>query len=884
LTLIPGTRLGPYEITAHIGAGGMGEVYRATDSNLKRPVAIKVLPASVATDADRLARFQREAEVLAALNHPNIAAIYGLEKTREFTALVMELVEGEDLSTHIARGPMPLAESLSIARQIADALEAAHDQGIIHRDLKPANVKVRTDGTVKVLDFGLAKALAPPSADASAGAPGDFAPTMTSPAMTQAGMILGTAAYMAPEQARGRPIDRRADIWAFGVVLFELLSGRRAFEGDDVSITIANVLKEDVAWSALPADLPASVRRLLRRCLEKDPKRRLSAIGDARLELDEPDAPASASVTSARSSKPGLVPWIIASLAALAALALGIFAFSKSSEPATAVWTSIPAPVSEFGRGGLAVSPDGRLIVYVAPDETGTDVLWVRALESQSPQFLAGTETALHPFWSPDNQSIGFFKGQKLMTVSAAGGPPTVVDDAPNARGGSLNADGVIVFVPAPGAGLYRVASSTGGAVSPVTLTPSIDLSTTLLSWPSFLPDGQHFLYTSARDGEAWINVGSLADMTTVPLLQAFSRAQYAGGYLLFGSKGEVYAHPFDASTRKLSGERVRVIAPVGFSSGNTQNYAFSSSASGSVMAAAHSAYVPLSQLTWFDRSGTRLETLGEAAYNWGFAVDPGRTRIVAERHDVRLNSMNPWVVQLSTGFTTPLRAVAEGALASNPTWSHDGNRVFYSSGYGTLRVASIAGGPEQAWPVGSHWPNSSSRDGAALLISRQGSGSGNDLMIVPMAGDHTPAAYLQTPFNEYFARFSPNGRWVAYVSDESTRNEVYVESYPRSASKARVSTAGGTFPEWSEDGRELYFFETRPDGTRTMMVSSVIDGRASPPVRLFDLPAARWEANRSQFAVFDAGRRFLVNVPLPTTGPQVITVGQHWTSSVLKK
>src|SRR5688572_3479973 len=528
MTLSPGDRLGAYEILSALGAGGMGEVYRARDSRLNRDVAIKILPDALAADPDRLARFTREAQVLAALNHQNIASIYGIEGTR---ALVMELVEGEDLSAIIARGPLSWADALPIARQIADALEVAHEAGIIHRDLKPANIKVRHDGTVKVLDFGLAKALV------SDGAGSDTlnSPTMTARA-TQLGMVLGTAAYMAPEQARGKPVDRRADIWAFGVVLFEMLTGQRAFEGDDVSITLANVLKEDVHWNRLPADLPASAHRLLKRSLEKDPKRRLSSIGDARLELDDSTA-LPLTVTSAAPRRQ-LLPWAVAAVTGLAAMYFGWLALGGTSASSAATWTSIPAPVSEFARAmGPAVSPDGKWIAFGAPDAKGRDHLWIRSFSAQSAQILQGTEGGASPFWSPDSRFIAFIKDRKLQTVPAGGGTPQVVADAaPNSRGGTWNRDGVILFVPAPGLGLHRVSASAESAAAAVEVFA--DPPGTVTMYPSFLPDGQHFLFTRASDGEAWICVGSLAGGTTTKLLPAFSRSAYAGGYLLFGSKG----------------------------------------------------------------------------------------------------------------------------------------------------------------------------------------------------------------------------------------------------------------------------------------------------------------------------------------------------------
>ncbi len=474
MTLTPGTRLGPYEIVSALGAGGMGEVYRARDSKLKRDVAIKVLLAAVANDPDRLARFSREAQVLASLNHPNIAAIYGLEDApstgsgqADVRALVMELVEGPTLADRIAQGAIPLDEALPIAKQIAEALEAAHEQGIIHRDLKPANVKVRPDGLVKVLDFGLAKALAPAGASATA----ENSPTISIHA-TQAGMILGTAAYMSPEQAAGKPVDKRSDLWAFGVVLLEMLTGKPVFTGETVSHVLAAVLRADPDWTRLPADTPASIRRLLRRCLEKDPKKRLSAMADARLELGEQDDVVVATAPApARSST-----WRIAS-ALVAGIALGAGLLPL------ALPLLRPTPVHQMSRVSVmapkgvrlkpdpaesAISPDGRLIVFTAVDAGKGTQLWIRPLEALEAHPLAGAEHGILPFWSPDSRYVAFFADGKLKKMPAAGGPVEVICDAPFARGGSWGTADVIVFAPAASGPLMRVLTG-GGEPKPVT-------------------------------------------------------------------------------------------------------------------------------------------------------------------------------------------------------------------------------------------------------------------------------------------------------------------------------------------------------------------------------------------------------------------------------
>jgi len=523
LALTPGTRLGVYEVTAQIGEGGMGQVFRARDTKLNRDVALKILPDPFASDSDRLTRFTREAQTLAALNHPNIAHIHGLEESGGITALVMELVEGEDLSQRIARGAIPLEEALPIAKQIAEALEAAHEQGIIHRDLKPANIKVRTDGTVKVLDFGLAKAIDPVSAlstDASQ------SPTLTSPAMTQMGMILGTAAYMAPEQAKGRAVDRRADIWAFGCVLYEMLNGKRAFGGEDVSDTLANVLKSEPDWTALPALMPIPIRRLLRRSVEKDRKRRLDSAAAARLEIDEAiTAPATgegvAPVVLAAPRWRRVLPWAVAAVAFIAAVTTLFLwvPWRKASPPAPLrVSAELGADVSlVIAEGASApagnaavVSPDGSQLAFVArPHGGGAPRLYVRRLDQLTATPLAGTENAVGPFFSPDGQWLGFFGGGTLKKIAVTGGTPVTLADVTNARGGSWAEDETIVFSPGTqrGGSLWRVPAADGTAERLTTLAQGEGTH----RWPQVLPGGRAVLYTvSAIVGDltnAWLAV-----------------------------------------------------------------------------------------------------------------------------------------------------------------------------------------------------------------------------------------------------------------------------------------------------------------------------------------------------------------------------------------
>jgi eukaryotic-like serine/threonine-protein kinase len=585
LALTPGTRLGVYEVSALIGEGGMGQVYRARDTALNRDVALKVLPDLFASDAERLARFTREAQTLAALNHPNIAHIHGLEENGGVRTLVMELVEGEDLSQRIARGPIPLDDALAIARQIAEALEAAHEQGIIHRDLKPANIKLRADEVVKVLDFGLAKAMESGVGNRESGVAHALAnsPTITSPAMTMRGMILGTAAYMAPEQAKGKPVDKRADIWAFGCVLYEMLAGRRAFQGDDVSTTLAAVLLKEPDWRALPAATSVALRRLLTRCLTKDPKARLRDIGEARIRIDEllggaPDEAGAPAMPQAVPLWRRVVPWAVAGVLALGSLLIGTIVGRQSagdvmSTVVPVTFTVAPPENASFGGppgGGtgtatqVAVSPDGRNIAFVAGAQAAYRI-YLRPVSSLAARAIPGTEGGTFPFWSPDSRFVGFFADGKLKKVPVAGGPAVVLCDAPYTRGGSWSRDNVILLAAGEIANakgreaIWRV-SSAGGVPAVVTRIDPANADSRH-RWPHFLPDGRHFLYTEVfgAPGTAkpsTIRIGSLepseADVT---LLQAESSAAYASGHLLFARDETLMAQPFDSNARQISGE-----------------------------------------------------------------------------------------------------------------------------------------------------------------------------------------------------------------------------------------------------------------------------------------------------------------------------------------
>jgi Tol biopolymer transport system component len=708
LALTSGTRLGVYEISAPIGEGGMGQVYRATDTTLGRQVAIKILPDAFAGDAERLARFEREAKTLASLNHPHIAAIYGFEKSAGMSALAMELVEGEDLSQRIAGSAIPIDEALTIARQIAEALDAAHEQGIVHRDLKPANIKLRADGTVKVLDFGLARS----ATTGGTGADALNSPTFTSPAaLTMGGMILGTAAYMAPEQARGKTVDKRTDIWAFGLVLYEMLVGRIAFAGDTISDVLAAVLTREPDWTALPATTPASIKRLLARCLEKDPKRRLRDIGDARLEIEETirDPIADPSPVAAA---PRVQPfaWTAAGFAVAATViaglaASGVWPRARISEARPLRLSIVHTEGSEVGAP--AISPDGRRVAYRARRSDGMPLLWVRDLASSEAQPLAGTEDASLPFWSPDSSDLGFFSGVSLKRVSAVGGPVRILVDYmgtyPGA-GGTWSSDGTIVF--SGQFDLFRVPAN-GGAVSIVTKAPTQDWS---YYWPTFLPDGRRFLFTAklwtrtAEASDQGIYIGSLDNSKIERLLPDLSSAVYAPpGYLVFARNGTLTALPFDLAAGRVTGSPV----PIGGAVAMESQFYFagiSASADGTLAVWPPPALTLSSpgmnaaqtELHLVDRGGRGSRVSSARLFSFTMAFSPVDSRVAAAAIlDLRGGTSDLWLVDLTKDTAVPLTTTR--GFASYPVWSAAGKRMAYAyqppGGMDDVYVTDIASG-----------------------------------------------------------------------------------------------------------------------------------------------------------------------------------------------
>jgi hypothetical protein len=861
LALTPGTRLGVYEVTAQIGEGGMGQVYRATDTKLKRQVAIKVLPSALAADADRLARFQREAEVLASLNHPNIAAVYGLEDSGGVKALVMELVEGEDLSQRIARGAIPLDDALPIARQIAEAFEAAHEHGIIHRDLKPANIKVRPDGAVKVLDFGLAKALNPSASTTDV----SQLQTITSPAMTRIGVIMGTAAYMSPEQARGKAVDKRADIWAFGCVLFEMLTGKRAFAGDEMSDVLAAVLRQDVDLTALPVTTPPRLRRLVARCLDRDPRMRLRDIGESRVAIDKilmgPADEAVASPTTASVAAPRwrrVLPWVVAGTFGVG-LALVLLLWVPWDPRPTGAPLRLEAAlgtdaslVSAVGAGvpvgnAAVVSPNGSKLAFVAQPHGGAPRLYIRPLDQLTATLLAGTEGAAGPFFSPDGQWLGFFAGGKLMKIAVTGGASTPLADAPTARGGSWAEDGMIIFAPSATGGMWRVSATSGKAAEPLTTLAQGEATH---RWPQVLPGGRAVLYTvSAVTGNfanAWLAVQPLPTGTPTIVQRGGSygrylrsglgssrRAEREGGHLTWVHNGTLFAEPFDLATLTATGLAVQVVQGVvsGATNGGAQ---VEVSRTGTLVYLPGGETASTAPLDWLTRDGktTPLRST-PAAWN-GVQIAPVGRRLAFSLTDT---NSNVWTYEI--GRDLPRQLTFDAGAVRSPIWTPNGERLVYA--------ASRSGAPNLYWQradgsgdatrlttsPNTQYPGSWDPSGRLLAFQEDRPGTGTDLMILQVEGDEasgwkfeTPSVFLSGSFTEQQPRFSPDGKWLAYESTESGGGfEIYVRPFPpRPGGKRQISTGGGSQAVWSRVRDELLYMA--PDG-RIMVVPYTVAGDA---------------------------------------------------------
>jgi Tol biopolymer transport system component len=890
-----GTRVGPYETMSLLGMGGMGVVYRARDTRLQRDVALKVLLPSIADHPDRLARFGREARVLASLNHPHIAHIYGIEDADGVRAIVMEFVAGSTLADRIAQGPIPPAEALPIARQVAEALESAHELGVVHRDLKPANVKVRDDGTVKVLDFGLAKAL-----DTGATRDDTLLPPPTSAqTMTMPGVVLGTIPYMAPEQVSGKPADRRADIWALGCVLFEMLSGTRAFAGNDADTMVA-VLSKEPNWDALPPSASA-IHPLLVRCLRKDPRQRLQAIGDVRIHLDELMAGGSGSYPAAfrKPSRARLAAMLLAGLAAGAAVAgVASWTFRPAVDTPAVQFDVSPPEDHAFGLSPIvmSISPDGRTLAFHANSREGGSSYWVRPLEARVARKLPGTDGLVTPRWSSDSRFLIFLADGKLKKIDVSNGViQTLTEEGSAQSPGASAAAGVILFRLGRG-NVFQVPAS-GGASTPVT-TLDQSRSEVTHDLPQLLPDGRHFIYhaqSTRAEYDGIIYAGSLDSPGVTPILTSDSQAVYAPpGYLLYMRSNTLVAHPFDVKSLRLTGEPVPVVDKVDYNN-LTRRGAFSVSNTGTLAYRSPAE----TQLVWFDRSGRALESIAPLARYGNPALSPDEQRVAVDRVDPETGTRDIWLFDLARSGRS--RLTVDAAQDQQPIWSADGQRLIFMSNRGGqtgFYVKSVIGAGQEERVAGSvveaSSPDEWTRDGQSLIYSAAmngftaaigGDGPSLTLFEAPLSGNSKPVQIMPgvTPASQ--AQQSPDGQWLAYVSREAGRADVYVRRYRSDSGQRLISPNGGVEPRWRRDGRELFYLAL--DQT-LMSVPITADDRTFEPGQPTPLFATRMLGfqgtnTRNQYVVTADGQRFLINQPPQGTNSSPISIIVNW-PSLLKK
>jgi len=871
LNFEPGLDLLHYRLLEKIGEGGMGEVWRAKDQTLDREVAIKVLPTAFTADPDRLARFEREAKVLASLNHPHVAAIHGFHEADGRRFLSMELVPGEDLALRLTRGPLPVDEAIAVARQIVEALEYAHDHGIVHRDLKPANIKITPDGAVKVLDYGLAKAMAgDPSLSGAISAP-TMMPTVTS-AGTVAGMILGTAAYMSPEQARGRSVDKRADIWAFGCVLWEMLTGRRAFDGETVTDVLAAVVTRDPDMSALPSSTPISVRRLLARCLDKDPRTRLRDVGEARIALASPsieDGAVAAAVPGQAPSPRGRTWWLAgAALALVAGAAIGKLALAPTVPPVRTIEFNVTVPGQRIESGSLALSPDGSSLAFVVRDKDGQRQLTVRSMDSIEARVLPGTAGAYHPFWSPDGREIAFFSENRLLRIALDGAAARPIAVVPDARGGSWGPGDVILV--GSGSGPIRRVSSSGGR-PPVGVTELDRGVEDAHAWPAFLPDGKQFVFladASSDEGHR-IHLGEL-DRGPTKILKKAVRSQPIvdpSGRLLLGEVGQLVAYPFDFRSGTL-GELSVLIASTVYPLG-AQHYAPFSAAAGGVVAFQTGSSE--TELVFVDFEGRVLRKVTDPERIGNPAISPDGKRVSFEIFTDTSSERLVWVQDVERRVRT---AVSQrGNAADSSAWGADGETVYFDANPGgkwdAYRKAVSGGGePERLEsPVKSDITMlDASPDGRWLLTAiTMGEDQGDLVLHELTAAKGAWIEWSKGRFNDENGSFSPDSRWITYTSDASGRTEVYVAPVQGGPGVRRfqISSGGGFEPKFSPDGKRIYYRSARDEWMSADIEESGDRIDAKTPRVLFSVTAADLPWIRNFVDVLPDGSGFLLVRPV---------------------
>jgi Tol biopolymer transport system component len=892
MAISPGTRLGPYEIEAPLGAGGMGEVYRARDTRLDRTVAIKVLPQDDLDRAGLRERFDREARAISNLNHPNICALYDVGQEGGQAYLVMEYLEGETLAARLERGPMPIEEMLRCSIQIADGLDAAHARGFIHRDLKPGNVMLTRSGA-KLLDFGLAKSL-------TMGAPAQMltvAPTATSP-LTAEGTIVGTFQYMAPEQIEGAVLDARTDIFAFGLLLYEMATARRAFYGKTRASLIASVLKETPRSIAEFAPMtPPALERLVRICLAKEPADRWQTIHDVALQLRfiaEAGSQAGVPAPVASRRRVGQRLWQTATIGLLlVGAALGVLLW-RSQPGAPLVIRALIAPPEKAafqfvgtGFGTPAVSPDGTRVAFAARRDDGITMLYVRPLDSVKALPLTGTDGATCPFWSPDSRSLGFFSSGKLRKIDASGGPPLSLADAPAARGGAWGAEGVIVFSPDQSGPLFRVSAAGGPTAQATRLDETRGESTH--RWPHFLPDGKRFLYFARivqRDEHNGIRVGSLDGKENRLLASTESNAVYASGHLLYGRETTLMAQPFDLRSLEFVGD------PFPVADGIQVDFSFSqmtfSASENGVMVYQTGESSAGSRLSWFDRLGKPGGVLGDLGSYFGLGLSPDGRHVAVTLIDPRVGASDIWIYDVARGLRT--RFTFDPGLDNNPIWTPDGREIIFCSlrkgkGRFNLYRKSFAGSGEDELFLDSErdkFPAQCTPDGKSLLFHTRGDpATRTDIWTVPLSGDGEPTAILRTEFGEQSPSLSPDGRFMAYESDESGRLEIYVSPFPVPSRKWQVSTAGGEKPHWRGDGREIVYLAPDNRLVAAEVTPSGTDFQVGATTPLFTIQPQR---PGNVFQMSPDARRFLVNTSIVEQNTQPLTLVIPWTAAIGRK
>ena len=891
MPVIKGTRLGPYEILSPLGAGGMGEVYRARDTRLGRDVAVKVLPARFSSDRDRLHRFKQEACAAGALNHPNILSIHDIGTHDGAPYVVSELLEGETLRKRLRGTTLPQRRAIDYALQLAHGLAAAHEKGIVHRDLKPENIFIIKDGRVKILDFGLAKLTQADGNERQTDIP-------TRRVDTDPGVVMGTVGYMSPEQVRGQNVDHRSDIFAFGAIVYEMLSGQRAFRGDSPADTMSAILKEDPPdLSATNHNVSPALERLVDHCLEKNPEERFQSVRDLAFALEA----LSASTISATETVtiPSLAPrrlgrrewisWSLAALLLIVAVAFAIVALrstTSTKEEELARFYVYAPENTRFGGATDFISPDGRKLIFNVRGADGKEQIWIRSLDSLTAQPIPGTEEGGQAFWSPDSRFIAFFAAGKLKKVDVSGGSVQTLADAERRGGGTWNNDGVILFSPTLGGGLFRV-SAAGGTVTPVTTVDS-SRNQRRHSWPHFLPDGKHFVYLSRNPRREYsgIYVGSLDSSESKLLVQSDAGAMYAPpGYLLFLRGSALMAQLFDAEKLELSGEPSQVAEEVGYNPTTGRAFFF---VSNNGVLVYRSNILQNSQLTWLDRTGKQLGTVGTPGLLLTPSLSPDEKQVAILRADESSLVSDIWLLDLSRQSNS--RFTFDPAMDTNPVWSPDGSRIVFSSGragrYDLYWKATSGAGSEELLfkSENSKFATDWSTDGRFILYQESVAPGLGDLWALPLLGDQKPFPIVQSNFSEGQAKFSPDGSWIAYVSDETGTTQVYVQNFPTTGRKWMISINGGFQPRWRHDGKELFYFGTDDKLMVVKVKANGNDFEAGSPSALFQSRVLNTgPIGGSACEITRDGQRFLINVLVEESSSSPAIVVQNWTASLKK-